>query len=628
MRRSVNWLVVLLSALFLLAGTLLPAGCGSSAGGDPEELVGPPAAAGMLRPVRDAAELEDALKSALTNVVTAGAPPNAVLVSGGMTPSSFSGTYTVEAGVDELDFVRYDGTHLFVAPPQSGSSPADSVIRILRTDPASATATQVGTIPIDSSQIVTGMYVANGRLFLVTSEVFAGPNDGIWPALFVWAPTRFRVQVHDVSNPAHPRRLLSATIDGGVVASRRIGDRVVLVSRHTPRAVLDSTQRARISRLQLAELLPAMTIDERQGSLVDPRRCYVTNDGRRSGNTVLTYITTFSLANPRDINAICYDEAANGVYASRDSLYVSEPRLTTNYDESTRIHKFSLNGARAEYAGSVEVPGSVWSGGQFDFRMNESEGLLRVMTTRQTIDAADFTDHQLFVLRQKPDQPELEIIGRLPNDARPEEIGKPNESLYAVRFDGDRAYAVTFRRVDPLYVIDLSSPADPRIAGQLLLPGVSEFLHPISDDLLLGLGSEGNHFKIELFDTSVLEHPQSRGAITLGGIHSDSPARYDRHAFTYLAGENSDRLAVPGIIYTGQPGVGFGYETSLRQFEILGKQSASSASLQEAGAVSIPAEPAFGNYRAFIHGDTVYYVRDGNVWATFWSTPSQVNGPF
>jgi hypothetical protein len=369
-----------------------------------------------------------------------------------------------------------------------------------------------------------------------------------------------------------------------------------------------------------------MTIDGRPDPLVDPRHCYVTSDGRRSGNTVLTYVTTFSLANPRDINGICYDEPADGVYASRESLYVSEPRYSDA--GSTRIHKFSLNGPRAEYAGSVEVPGMVWSGGQQDFRMNESAGLLRVMTTQETRDAADVVDHQLFVLRQKPAERALEIIGRLPNDARPEEIGKPGESLFAVRFDGDRAYAVTFRRIDPLYVIDLSSPTDPRIAGQLLLPGVSEFLHPISNDLLLGLGTEANHFKIELFDTSVLEHPQSRGAITLGGIHSDSPARYDRHAFTYLAGENSDRVAVPGIVYTGQPGVGFGYETSLRQFEIIGKQSASSASLQEAGAVSPPVAPVSGSDRSFIHGDTVYYVRDGNVWATFWSTPSQLNGPF
>jgi uncharacterized secreted protein with C-terminal beta-propeller domain len=105
-----------------------------------------------------------------------------------------------------------------------------------------------------------------------------------------------------------------------------------------------------------------------------------------------------------------------------------------------------------------------------------------------------------------------------------------------VRFVGDRAYAVTFQRIDPLYVIDLSTPTDPRIAGQLAIPGWSQLLHPVTNDLILGLGAEGSHFKLELFDTSVLEQPQSRGVITLGGVTSGSPALYDRHAFTYLAG--------------------------------------------------------------------------------------------
>jgi hypothetical protein len=68
---------------------------------------------------------------------------------------------------------------------------------------------------------------------------------------------------------------------------------------------------------------------------------------------------------------------------------------------TTRIHKFSLGGARPEYAGSVEVPGALWTGGQNDFRMNESNGLLRVVTTEWTGDASDFADHRLFVLRQK-----------------------------------------------------------------------------------------------------------------------------------------------------------------------------------------------------------------------------------
>ncbi len=451
-------------------------------------------------------------------------------------------------------------------------------------------------------------------------------------ALTIWAPTKLTVQVYDVRDPAHPRKLLSAVIEGVFVASRRIGDRVVLVSRHAPQALLDEAQRRRIAELPLAELLPSITIDGRESPLVDPRHCYITNEGDGGGNAVITSITTISLANPLDIDGACYDEPATGIYASADALYLSEPRYSQSSGDSTRIHKFSLQGTRPDYVGSAEVPGAMYSGGQSDFRMNESDALLRVMTTQWTSDPVDFADHRLFVLREKPGEHALEIVGRLPNDARPEEIGKPNENLYGVRFVGDRAYAVTFQRVDPLYVIDLSTPTDPRIAGQLLLPGWSEFLHPVTDELLLGLGSDGSRFKLELFDTTVLEQPQSRGVITLGEVTSSSPALYDRHAFTYLAGPEADRLAVPATVSAVSPieGQGYTWSSSLHQFEILGKQSASSALLQEAGVVSPPnpAESVASISRAFIDGDTVYYVRDSRVYGTFWATPSQVNGPF
>ena len=623
MRRPLNWLVVVLSIVVVFVGMSLP-GCGGGGGATSED---PPLASGMLRQVRDPAELEDALKRAINQTVAPGVPGGPIAMPG-IPTGDFSGTYTVEAGVDELDVVRYDGTHLYVAPQYVDPS-LDTAIRILRTDANSATAAQVGSIPLEDQQLVLGMYVADGHLFLVTSEAYFGPYGDVWTTVFVWAPSKFTVQVHDVRDPARPRKLMSATIDGVFVESRRIGDRVVLVSRHAPRAMLDETSLGNLARLPLAELLPAITIDGRTSPLLDPRRCYIANDERRNGYAVLTSITTFSLANLREPSSICYDEPSDGVYASHDALYVSEPRYGTGSSQLTRIHKFSLSGARAEYAGSVELPGTMWGGGQPDFRMQESAGLLRVITSEFTEDASDFQDHRLFVLREKAGERALEIVGRLPNETRPAEIGKPNEALYAVRFVGDRAYAVTFLRIDPLYVIDLSTPTDPRIAGELLIPGVSDFLHPVTEDLLLGLGMDGSHLKLELFDTSVLELPQSRGAITLGGISSGSPALWDRHAFTYLAGDDADRFALPAYVATERPGQAFSYVTSLHQFEVLGKHAPASAILREAGLVT-PNQDALsgGLNRAFIHGDAVFFVRDVEVWGTFWSTPSQMNGPF
>ncbi len=632
MRRPLNWFVVLLSAVFLIGGMAL-SGC-SSGGGAPDDIGDDPAATGMLRQVRDAAELEEVLKRSLQNTVADGVPAGPVALPNA-SAGDFSGTYLLEDGVDELDVVRYDGTYLYIAPTSIWST-APGAIRILRTDPASATATEVGSIPFDAGQeslrAVMGMYVADGRLFLLTTEAYFGPYGDVWNLCYVWAPTQFRVEVYDVHDPGQVRKLSSAIIDGVYVESRRMGDRVIVVSRHTPRAMLDPAKRLLLARLPLAELLPAITRNGRSEPLIEPRSCYLESDSsgdEHSGYPVLTSITTFSMSDPDSVHSICYDQAADGVYASQDALYISEPRFDSTSSTRTRIHKFSLGGTRAEYSGSAEVPGAVWGMGQPDFRMSESDGVLRVMTTESTSDPADSVDHRLFVLRPKPGEHALEIIGRLPSDSRPEEIGKPNESLFAVRFAGNRAYAVTFRQIDPLYVLDLSSPTDPRIAGALEIPGFSQFLHPVNDALLLGLGTDTSHFKLELFDTSVIERPQSRGAITLGGTFSSSPALYDRHAFTYLAGEDADRFAVPAYVYTELPNSTTSSISGLKQFEILGKQVPSSASLQEAGMVAPPgATQVAALNRAFIDGDAVYYVRDAQVWGTFWSTPSQANGPF
>ncbi|WP_197472961.1 beta-propeller domain-containing protein, partial [Oleiphilus sp. HI0123] len=81
------------------------------------------------------------------------------------------------------------------------------------------------------------------------------------------------------------------------------------------------------------------------------------------------------------------------------------------------------------------------------------------------------------------DDTELNLNATIPNESAPEAIGKPGESIYSVRFDGDKAYIVTFRQIDPFYVLDLSNHDSPRVAGELELPGFSNYLHPFGDTL-------------------------------------------------------------------------------------------------------------------------------------------------
>ena len=138
----------------------------------------------------------------------------------------------------------------------------------------------------------------------------------------------------------------------------------------------------------------------------------------------------------------------------------------------TLVHRFDLTNG-LDYAGSGEVSGGLFLGDNRDFRISEYNNNLRLVTSRFTGDGNDLWEHQLFVLGLSAGAPELEIIGKLPNANKAAALGKENEDLYGVRFLADRAYLVTFERIDPLYAIDLSDPSDPVIAGELEVTGFS-----------------------------------------------------------------------------------------------------------------------------------------------------------
>ena len=271
------------------------------------------------------------------------------------------------------------------------------------------------------------------------------------------------------------------------------------------------------------------------------------------------------------------------VYASQQNLYVAQTSWSWwwGWGDTTvnsQIHKFSLAGAETAYEASGAVDGWLLS----QFSMDEREGKLRVATTdfsgwgggamegdvatsdggtssgsaesggstgsepapRPATPKDEPTDpaNNVFVLEQA--DADLNVIGALRGIA-------PTEQLYAVRFLGETGYVVTFRQTDPLFVVDLSDPTAPSIAGELHVPGYSSYLHPIAGGYLLAVGMDGTEdgtvtgFAVSLFDVRDPANPTRVDQLT---IESDdwswSEALWDHHAFTYYNGV----LSVP--IYT------------------------------------------------------------------------------
>ena len=204
------------------------------------------------------------------------------------------------------------------------------------------------------------------------------------------------------------------------------------------------------------------------------------------------------------------------------------------------LHKFALNGGNVDYRASGVVSGQVgWRNASYF--MDEHDGDLRIVTSE--FGFSGIPVHRLHVLREAANNA-LALLATLPNAQHATPIGKPNEAVHSVRFMGDRAYLVTARVTDPLYVLDLSVPEDPLIAGQLEIPGVSTYLQPLGPagaEVVLGVGEQldaqgiRDGVKVELFDVRDILRPRSLGSYFFGRRGSFSDATSDPHALTVYA---------------------------------------------------------------------------------------------
>jgi len=181
---------------------------------------------------------------------------------------------------------------------------------------------------------------------------------------------------------------------------------------------------------------------------------------------------------------------------------------------------------KTHYRGSGTVSGYLLS----QWSLSEHRGVLRVVSTETPAWWGTGRESESFLTTLRPSGGALVQAGRVG------ELGK-GERVYAVRFVGDTGYVVTFRQIDPLYTIDLSQPERPRVLGELKIPGYSAYLHPIGEDLLLGVGQDADEqgrpqgTQLSIFDVSDLRKPTRLHTRHLGLGWSE--AESDHHAFLY-----------------------------------------------------------------------------------------------
>lgn len=493
--------------------------------------------------------------------------------SGSAAPTDYTTTNTQESGVDELDLVKTNGTHLFVAQ--------DRGFHVVSSWPVEDTETLAS---IELEGWARGLFLVDDNTLVLFEDVwswyghpldFSG-YDGV------------RIHTIDVSDPANPSVTKTVSVEGHVTDARMIGGKVHAVIQQwldIPNEVWDlmwdgstdvpeidwsapvAVREAQIEDAKSA-LRPAVRRILNGATLRDMMPLYKADADtpaellhhcddlyapqNLTPHGMLTVATLDPEAGTFGATGILSD--GWNIYASQDNLYVAQNSgWWWGFETSglSHIHTFAVGGEEPVYTASGAVDGWLYD----QFAMSEYDGHLRVATT----DYIDWTQenaredaaNNIFVLRDDG-AGTLETVGEVRG------FGE-GEQIMAARMMGEKGYVVTFEQTDPLFTVDLSDPTAPALKGELMMPGYSGYLHPLGDDHLLAIGMAGletgelTGVAVNMFDVSDLSDPQ---LIWQHEIDGDgwawSEALWDHHAFTF----HRDVLTIPA--YTEQYDSGTG----------------------------------------------------------------------
>ena len=483
---------------------------------------------------------------------------------------SFSSTNVQEVGVDEPDIVKTDGRRVFAV--------ADGTLYAI--DVTGAAPRLVGSLALDG--YAQQLLIRGDRLLVMTSSYGTfSPAAGKVAADVAYRRSKAVLTEVDVSDPAAMVVRRTMALDGAVVDARLTGGtaRVVVVSSPgyvAPQSIASTGVRRYVPRTTLRSKVSGRTF----------RRSVVPCDDVRhprafSGLDLLTVLTVDLDRGLFDVDRDAILAGAQTVYGSPTALYVASQKYLPAAEDGralparprTQIHRFDASRpGRTSYSGSGEVSGFVLN----QYALSEHDGALRVASTDepQWFEGTLAGDSESFVTVLGTRGRTLAPLGRVGGLGR-------GERIYAVRFVGDKGYVVTFRQVDPLYTLDLSDKARPRVLGELEIRGYSAYLHPVSDDLLLGVGqdasAEGRRLgtQLSLFDVSNLRRPVRRAQASLGA-NASTTAEFDPHAFLFW--KPASLAVVPLSVYDSD-GAAFQGAVGFR---------VASGSLTEAGRITHP----------------------------------------
>jgi len=415
----------------------------------------------------------------------------------------FSATNEQVEGVNEADVVKTDGRFIYVAAGESVKIYDSNNGRPFLADEIKM------TVDSETGEYVqfSEMYIDQGRLVILgTRSGFENwirpipePMEEMETSIMPWGGDRSYVWcgIYEVDAKGKTNLVKELEIEGSMLSSRKKDETVYLVvNKYLYRYGIDTGGILPLIRdTALGNGYSELSIDS---IMYYPKRV-------SSNYLILAAIDIEDGNEPAVIEAFL--GSGNLVYMSNNALYVAGRDYNSFWGAVTNIAKFTIDGTKIGFAGGGMVEGSILN----QFSMDEYEGKLRLATSNwqgENVNAIHVLDEN------------LNETGSVENLAR-------GERIYSVRFMGDRGYVVTFRQIDPLFVLDLSNPEAPKVTGELKVPGFSNYLHPVSEDMLLGIGQSIDEktgmqegIKLSIFDVSDDGKPVETNNLVLGGSGS------------------------------------------------------------------------------------------------------------
>ena len=378
--------------------------------------------------------------------------------------ADYSQTNVREAGVDEGDVVKTDGSYLYILK----SSGSVRIVDIRETKMKEVAEIQ----PEKLNESIEDLYLDGDRLMLVTTGYESSMEEAESDMYTVNRYQYTALTVYDITEREHPEMAGRITQEGDYRQSRKKGDYVYLLTQYSP-SLGDSFEDSSVMPL----------VNEQKLAISD---VYLPDQTSQSDYLVASGINIQDPENVISSKAIV--SGAADFYMSSDNLFI----CNNNWNDgksSTEILRFACEDGEITAGAMCELPGFL----NDTFSLDEYQGYLRVLLTEDS----NGESNSLYIL-----DADMQVTGAIRNLA-------DGETIRSARFMGTMAYFVTFRQTDPLFCADLSDPDNPQILSELKLTGFSSYLHPYGEHLLLGVGYEAEEetgsqtgVKLSMFDIS------------------------------------------------------------------------------------------------------------------------------